>query len=119
MMSRRQLATDSYGSPIFAGDGSFRLGYSDLRGLGAGQMGPLYTCADGSQVFNSSSCPEGAAQGSMSITDQLQAEIDALYQYTGAGQASPTGSGVSQFFSTYGLPLAIGAGVVLLAKGMR
>jgi hypothetical protein len=60
-------------------------------GIGAG---PLYQCGDGSQVEHSADCPEGQPTGTMTTAEQLQAEIDALYAYTGAG-GSGGGAGQS------------------------
>lgn len=64
---------------------------------GMGQMGPPMTCPDGTQVYRSADCPGGSP---VAITDpmaqlqaivqQQQAEIEALFGYTGAGQAPTT-----------------------------
>jgi hypothetical protein len=88
--------------------------YKGVGMHGLGQMGPLYTCPTGEQVFTSSDCPGGGPISTMSTSDQLQSEIDALFGYTGAGAAAPGAMNWT--------PWLIGGGVLLvllMSRGRR
>jgi hypothetical protein len=74
----------------------YNVGYrrtAAYKGMGLGQMtGPLFVCPTGEKVYYTSDCP-GGSPPSMYASPveqdlaQKQGEIDALFAYTGAGQA--------------------------------
>lgn len=89
--------------------------YKGMGGLGQ-QMGPLYSCPDGTQVFSPANCPGGTPAAAISTDplglQQMQAEIDALFGYTGAGQVPATVNYTPWLLLGGGLLL-----VMLLARG--
>lgn len=88
-----------------------------MRGLGQ-SMGPMYVCPDGTQVFSPANCPGGTPDSAVSTDplglQQIQAEIDALFGYTGAGQALPSSTGIN--WTPY---LLLGGGLLLVMLMVR
>ncbi len=86
---------------------------------------PQFQCPTGDLVTSPTQCPGGAPAGQydqMSTTDQLQYEIDALWnQLLGQSPTTPTSSGQAPMSA--GKMLAIGGGIVVgllvIGKAMR
>lgn len=88
---------------------------------GMGQMGPLYSCPDGTQVFSPANCPGGTPSSAVSTDplglQQMQAEIDQLFNYYTQGQQAPASTGTG---TTNWTPwLILGGGLFLVAMMAR